>query len=47
MSKKMSYKELEENFKKILEENRRLKEILEKKELFEDIRREKLSSDIF
>lgn len=47
MSKKMSYKELEENFKKILEENRRLKEIIEKKELFEDIRREKLSCDIF
>ena len=38
MSKKMSYKELEENFKKILEENRRLKEIIEKKELFIEIK---------
>lgn len=43
----MSYRELEEKYDKILEENRKLKAMMAKKELLDEIRMEKLSSDIF
>ena len=43
----ISYRKLEEKYEHILEENRKLKAMMAKKELFDEIRMEKLSSDIF